>query len=159
MLACLCPRSECGVGKTTHGRTLLHTVPQIPLAMPQPRRSWRPGLRAQPACPPRFAADVTSSQPLLRGSPGNYGQSHRCTGRTVSLAEVCGTVTPAPLRLTSGTGVVCYSARYGEDIHPWMLKKRMFGSGSGSSIKSVSPFSKSSLRMENRDQIRRIKNG
>jgi hypothetical protein len=67
--------------------------------MPQPRRSWRPGLRAQPARPPRFAADATSSHLPVRGSPGNDGQSHRRTGRTVSLAEVCGTVTPAPLRL------------------------------------------------------------
>jgi hypothetical protein len=109
--------------------------------MPPPRRSWRPGLRAQPARPPRFAADTTSSHLRVRGSPGNYGQSHRCTRRTVSVAEVCGTATPALLclRATSGTLVVCCSARYGEGVHRWMLKKRMFGCRAASSINSVSP--------------------
>src|ERR1017187_2229177 len=72
--------------KTTHGRPLLHLLQQIPSTMPQHRRSWRPSLRAQPAGPPRPFDDATGSRPGARGTVGNHGQSHRGSGRAVSLA-------------------------------------------------------------------------
>src|ERR1017187_1736034 len=72
--------------ETTHGRSLLHLLQQIPSTMPQHRRSWRPSLRAQPAAPPRPFDDATGSRPGARGTVGNHCQSHRGSGRAVSLA-------------------------------------------------------------------------
>src|SRR5450755_4184221 len=91
LLNLLVPRRRANVVSGRHyGRTLLHFVSQIPSAMPQPRRAWRPSLRAQPAGPPRPFADATGSGPAARGALGNHGQSHRGSGCAVSLAVLCG---------------------------------------------------------------------
>src|ERR1035441_8376417 len=103
------PRRRANVVSGRHyGRTLLHLVSQIPSAMPQHRRAWRPSLRAQPTGPPRPGADATSGRPVARAARGNHGHSHRPAGRPVSLVTLCGTATepepasrPAPLRLNS----------------------------------------------------------
>jgi hypothetical protein len=76
----------------------LHSLQQIPLAMPQPRRAGRPSPRAQPARPPCSAAAATATRrrPVARRAPGNHGSSHRRAGYTFSLAPRCRKATSSP---------------------------------------------------------------
>src|SRR5712691_8912839 len=74
-----------------HDRIPLYPVQQIPRATAPPGRLRRPGLRPQPARPPRVGADTAPSRAATRGTAGNRRRSHSRSGRTVSVAARCGT--------------------------------------------------------------------
>jgi hypothetical protein len=72
-----------------HGRAFLHPLQQVPRASTSPGSARWQSPRLQPAGAARPAARAPPCRPAPSDAQGNHRPSHRCPGRTISLASRC----------------------------------------------------------------------